>query len=453
MKKKIRDMFTPRTLTVLIVALICILAYIVLENFSSVKAAIVKYYGYISPIVTGFIIAYLLNPAVSFFRDVCFKKIKKRSAANALAVVVTIILILALLATLIAFVFPELYSSVKSLFVNIDTYISQFKTWIEGILGEIGFGGVDVDKFFGDWENIIHIMIDWLDKNSDTVIGITQKAGGIVLDFLVSALIAVYFLFEKERLVKGINRIAMAFMKPKRYERTRLTLKKVHIILSKFITSELIDMCIIGFSNYIFMVIFGMPYPLLISIIVALTNLIPNFGPFIGGIPSALLILIIDPLSAVIFAIWIAGIQFLDGNFIKPMLIGDSLGLSPALVLISIVVGGNIFGIPGMVLGVPVVALVSHFIEEAIQKAEAKKYGIEYVPDAIVEESESYGKKSLVERFKDLRRARKEKKKHANEQDDAPHDPEQPQDEPAEPEAVEEDAVPEAKTETEEHES
>ncbi|MBR2370872.1 MAG: AI-2E family transporter [Clostridia bacterium] len=410
MKKKLKDFFTPRILTIIIVALICIVSYIVLLNFSEVRQALSKFYGYISPIVSGFIIAYLLNPAVVFFRDVCFKRIRRRSTANALAVTVTVILILALLVTLMAFVIPELYSSIKSLFVNIDDYMAQFKTWISNIFSEVGFSGIDVDKFFGNWENVIHIAIEWLNVNSDTVIGITQKAGGALLDFIISALVAVYLLFDKKRLVKGINRTAVAFMKPETYERTKITLKKINIILSKFITSELIDMCIIGFSNYIFMLIFGMPYPLLISIIVALTNLIPNFGPFIGGIPSALLILIIDPMSAILFAIWITGMQFLDGNFIKPMLIGDSLGLSPALVLISIVVGGNMFGIPGMVLGVPAVALISYFVEERIKKIEAAKLGIEYVPDAIVEETETYEKKSLAERFRDLRETRKLKK-------------------------------------------
>lgn len=410
MKKKFKDLFTPRTLTIIIVALICIASYIILLNFSAVKQAFTTFYGYVSPIVSGFIIAYLLNPAVVFFRDVCFKRIRQRSAANALAVTVTVILILALLVTLMAFVIPELYSSVKSLFVNIDSYIAQFKTWISTIFSEVGFGGINVDSLFGNWENVIHIAIEWLNVNSDTVIGITQKAGGALLDFVISALVGVYLLFDKKRLVKGVNRLALAFMKPEKYERTKITLKKINIILTKFITSELLDMCIIGFSNYIFMVIFGMPYPLLISIIVALTNLIPNFGPFIGGIPSALLILIIDPMSAILFSIWIAGMQFLDGNFIKPMLIGDSLGLSPALVLISIVVGGNMFGIPGMVLGVPAVALIAYFVEEHVKKIEAAKLGIEYVPDAIVEETESYEKKSLAERFRDLRQARKLKK-------------------------------------------
>lgn len=380
MRKKLKDLFSKRNAAMLIGAIILIVIYILLQNFSDVRKYVGKVIGYFSPVIIGLVIAYLLNPLVEFFGNVCFKKIKKRSLANGLAVFVVVILVLVILVSLIAFIIPEIIQSVETIVTNMDNYMNTFKDFLKGVTEKVPIIDIDIDKLIGDWSDIFQTAVKWVNDNSQSIINASISVAGAVMNAILGFMIAVYILIDKQRLMNSVKRLFTAVTKEEKYEKRKQRLDHVNHIMSKYISCEIIDALIIFVSNYIFMIIFDMPYQLLISVIVGVTNLIPNFGPFIGGIPSFLLILIINPMDAVIFGIWTIGLQFIDGNAIKPLLFGDALGLPSAWVLISIVVGGRMFGIAGMVLGAPVATIIFYAIDEYLTKRENEKKAV--APDA-----------------------------------------------------------------------
>ena len=380
MRKKLKDLFSKRNAAMLLGAIILIVIYILLQNFSDVRKYVGKVIGYFSPVIIGLVIAYLLNPLVEFFGNVCFKKIKKRNLANGLAVFVVVILVLVILVSLIAFIIPEVIQSVETLVTNMDNYMNTFKDFLKGVTEKVPIIDIDIDKLIGDWSDIFQTAVKWVNDNSQSIITASISVAGAVMNAILGFMIAVYILIDKKRLMNSVKRLFTAVTKEEKYEKRKQRLDHINHIMSKYISCEIIDALIIFVSNYIFMIIFDMPYQLLISVIVGVTNLIPNFGPFIGGIPSFLLILIINPMDAVIFGIWTIGLQFIDGNAIKPLLFGDALGLPSAWVLISIVVGGRMFGIAGMVLGAPVATIIFYAIDEYLAKRENEKKAA--APDA-----------------------------------------------------------------------
>lgn len=371
MKNKLKSLFNKKYMAIMLIALASVLLYAVLQNFSGVKNFISKIFGYLSPLIIGIVVAYILNPAVSFFANKCFKKFKRRKAANALSVAITIVLLVLVLVFLISVIIPEVYQSALTLINNIGNYMNTFKDFLNRINDKIPIIDVDVDKLVGSWDNLLDKAILWIEENYNDIIKVGVDVGSALINFVLGFIIAVYMLLDKEKMLAAISRFFRLTLKPGTYTNLREKVLHIHSVMIKYIMTEIIDSLIVLISNYVFMIIFDMPYALLVSVIVGVTNLIPNFGPFIGGIPSVLLILIINPMDAVIFAIWTIGLQFIDGNAIRPMLLGDSLGLSPVVVLVSITVGGSMFGIPGMVLATPVVSVIMYILEEYLQKKEA----------------------------------------------------------------------------------
>lgn len=372
MKNKIKSLFNKKHMAAMIIVFAAILFYIVLQNFEKVGDFISKIVGYLSPLIIGIVIAYLLNPATSFFANKCFKKFKSKKAANALSVAITVILLILILVFLISVIIPEVYHSVLTLVNNFGNYMNTFKDFLNKINEAIPIVDVDVDKLIGSWDTLLDKFVLWIEENYNDIIKVGVNVGSALLNFVLGFIIAVYMLLDKDRMMAAISRFFKLTLKPNTYSNLREKVLHIHNVMIKYITTEITDSLIVLVANYVFMLIFDMPYALLVSVIVGVTNLIPNFGPFIGGIPSVLLILIINPMDAVIFGIWTIGLQFIDGNAIRPMLLGDSLGLSPVVVLVSITVGGQMFGIPGMVLATPAVSVIMYILEESLQKKEAK---------------------------------------------------------------------------------
>ena len=272
MRKKLKDLFSKRNAAMLIGAIILIVIYILLQNFSDVRKYVGKVIGYFSPVIIGLVIAYLLNPLVEFFGNVCFKKIKKRSLANGLAVFVVVILVLVILVSLIAFIIPEIIQSVETLVTNMDNYMNTFKDFLKGVTEKVPIIDIDIDKLIGDWSDIFQTAVKWVNDNSQSIINASISVAGAVMNAILGFMIAVYILIDKQRLMNSVKRLFTAVTKEEKYEKRKQRLDHVNHIMSKYISCEIIDALIIFVSNYIFMIIFDMPYQLLISVIVVVTN-------------------------------------------------------------------------------------------------------------------------------------------------------------------------------------
>ena len=363
----------------------CIFFFILLR-FSEISEFVKKIINVSMPIIYGFVIAFLLNPIMKQIEKFVKRLFENKKVgekfvdkfSRTLGVFGALVFGIAIVVALLNMIIPELYASISGLVVSlpkdIDRWISQ--------LSAMGEGDTTVEKLIQD--GLIQggeILEDWVKTGllaqTDVLLG--KVTGGVIsvvgslLDILVGIMTSVYILFSKDKFIAQAKKIVYAFMKPKRANILIHIGRKANEIFTGFIIGKIIDSVIIGILCFIGLTIFKMPYVLLVSVIVGVTNVIPVFGPYIGAIPSIILIFLASPIHGLYFAIFILALQQLDGNVIGPAILGDSTGLTPFWVIFSIVVGGGLMGVFGMIIGVPTFALIYYIFRMFIrQKLEHK---------------------------------------------------------------------------------
>ncbi len=331
----------------------------------------------LSPFTFGILIAYLLFPLVKrlthFFRDICH--IKFKGLAKGLSIFLSYGIVFGLILTFLILVIPELI-------VNISSLINQIPQLYDSLLTEINYLGkkypdIDFSYFSGLLKTIIpeitstlkNLALNILPQIYNTSIDIIK---GIVNVF-ISIMFSVYLLIDKDRLSAAISRFFHIFLSNEKEAALRTHLKKCHQIFGGYIIGKTIDSLIIGVLCYIGMSLLRLDYALLISVIVGITNIIPYFGPYMGAIPSALILLFISPVQCLIFAIWILALQQLDGLVIGPKILGNSTGLRPLWIIFAISIGGSVAGILGMFFGVPILGIIFYFADVFLTKKEKLK--------------------------------------------------------------------------------
>lgn len=327
--------------------------------------------GALTPFLIGGAIAFLLNPIVKAFNKpmyVLCKKIFKKdskaeSMANVISVIVTILIFVAFIVILLAIVLPQLKDSLVKLYDNIPTYINNIRAWLKNLLKGNPEVQATVLNYVDNLQDVLNKFLnDTLIPNMDTIL--LKVTSGIidfllvVVDIFIGIIISIYFLLGKENLKAKGKKLIYSSCSKERGNKILDGLEYVNRVFGGFISGKIIDSLVIGFMTGIFCAIVDMPYGVLVAVLIGVTNIIPFFGPFIGALPSALLILVEDPTMALIFLIFILVLQQLDANIVQPVVLGDSTGLSGLGVLLAIIVGSNLFGIVGMVLSVPVFAII-----------------------------------------------------------------------------------------------
>lgn len=390
---KIREHF-KRGMTAFLIVAACIVCYFAFLRFDVIADAFYKITSLLRPIIYGVVIAYLLNPVMKFVEKYVSKGlshvIKKeknlQKFSRSIAIFASIIFALAIVSALFVMLIPELLKSINELFEKMPGQIQEFIDY----LSELRKG----DK---QHQQILETALvqgsaaleEWattnlFSKDNILVTGITGITTGVIsilggmLDIIIGVIVSIYALFSKEDFLGQGRKIIYAVMTPKRANLTLHILRKSNSIFSGFIIGKIIDSAIIGVLCFIGVSILNMPYALLVSVFVGVTNVIPYFGPFIGAIPTAILIMIVDPMKGLYFIIFIFLLQQLDGNIIGPTILGDSTGLSAFWVLFSILLFGGLFGVVGMIIGVPTFAVFYYVVKLFVtQKLEAKNLPVE----------------------------------------------------------------------------
>lgn len=359
-----------------------------------------------APIICGVVIAYVLNPLMMYLENKVFRRIKeeappeqnivmrklhnsavgdsvvvktlekhsapmekkmrtRRKLARILSLLTTYVIIIALIVGIAVAVFPSVANSVIDLADQMPGYIAKLEGWVNKMFEDYP----DVAKFIS---TEVHNFADLVDKLAESIQPIAGDLLGNVSgelfkiigslfvglkNFLIGFIIAIYLLYSKERMLAQCKKIIFAFFRADKCEVFFNACARSNDIFKKYIISNLVDAMIIFVFMVIGMFAMGMPYQMLIAVVCAVTNLIPFFGPFIGAIPCGLLILLVDPIKVIWFGIFVLVLQQIDGNVIKPFLFGETMGLPAIWVLISIIVGGGLLGIPGMLFGAPVFAV------------------------------------------------------------------------------------------------
>nr|WP_326215954.1 AI-2E family transporter [uncultured Oscillibacter sp.] len=360
----------------------------------------------VQPILYGAFIAYLLSPMVDFFEGHLFASAvaKARSAgrisrgARAVSLILTWLVIYVLFHLLASILLPELYRSVLQLFGSAESYYNTISGWIQHLLES----NPDVEHWVTQQMNTYYEDIQtWLTKEAlpQATTLMTAVSGGVMTvlvffkDLLVGIIASVYLLATKEHCAAYARKMTYALVPTRYVDWVLRGARKTDEIFAGFVRGKLLDSLIIGIICFVGCSILKFPYTPLVSVIVGVTNVIPFFGPFLGAIPSIFLILLVNPLQAVYFMLFVLALQQLDGNVIGPKILGDKTGLSSLWVIIAILVGGSFFGVPGMFFGVPVCAClynaVDFFLRARLRRKDLPTDDVSYDrPGAVVSAQE-----------------------------------------------------------------
>ena len=353
----------------------CIAFYLILNNLGYFLSKIGFFIGILSPFAGGVVIAYILDPMVKFFYHKLFKeKNKTRGIAILMAYAVAILLIV-LLAWL---VIPQIVNSIVMLFTNFPSYIQGVQDLLVMMQDRYGIDLQQAIKMLDDSEAMVKEVYSLATAAMPQIVDSIGSVASNFVGIFTSVAASIYMLADKEHLLHQLRTLTHAFLPEKAADNTLRICHYANVNFTGFFVGKIIDSAIIGVLCYIGCEILKMPFTvvamailrldfaLLISVFIGITNIIPVFGPFIGAIPSIFILLLVDPIQAVIFGVLILVIQQLDGNFIGPKILGSSIGISALWILFSIVVGGDLFGIVGMVVGVPVFATLYGLAQEFV---------------------------------------------------------------------------------------
>ena len=355
-----------------VAACIAVLLYVLLIRLPDVRKGIGKFIGYFRPVILGCVIAYIVNPLATLLSETMFRFIKKEKNRYTISCIVAFILVAALLVFSLMILIPQLISSIGTFIGNLDSYVESLGTWLE----KIGLSKdlLDLDSLIGSSK--VEDSTKTIMESASTVLSKSMSAGRGIARWLIAFMLAIYLLLAKGSLTKGAGRLIKAIFGEEKYAEITVFLTKSNDVFKRYIVFNLIDSAIIGALNFIFMMIMGMEYAGLITFVVALTNLIPTFGPLIGGAFGAFILLLVKPIHVLFFLGFTLLLQFLDAYFIKPKLFGDSLGVSGLWILIGVIVGGNMFGIVGILLSIPMVAILSFLYSRYLLPWLEKRHGI-----------------------------------------------------------------------------
>lgn len=374
----------------------CILFFFVLLRYRGFTDAWKQFISAGQPIIMGLVLAYLLNPVMKFCEKPIYDFLKKRmkqeskakKAARGIAVGCAILFLLLIIGFLIAAIVPAVISSVGSLIETLPSQVQSFVTLMEnGIWGDT--------ELTETISVILTSVTDYVEKwAQETLLPqaqayITQITSGVIsvvkgfLNFIIGIIVAVYVMMIQETLAGQSKKVIYAVFKPKHGNVIIHTVRKSSEIFGGFISGKILDSAIIGVICYIGCLILRMPYAILIAVIIGVTNIIPFFGPIIGAVPCLLLVVIQSPLHALYLLIFVIVLQQVDGNIIGPKILGDSTGLSSFWVMFAILVAGGVWGFLGMLLGVPVFAviyyIVSHLVRTGLRRRNLPDLTAEYI--------------------------------------------------------------------------
>lgn len=375
MKEKYNNYFRWG-ITVFIIIACSILFFFFIFRLDTIVGFLGTVSSILTPVILGAVIAYLINPLVTVTDKYLFAFCRncripvKISCFIAVSISITLWLglLVAGISLLFSMIVPELYSSIIKLAGDFRDYANTIYSFINTHLES----NPEILSYVQQaLDTIINSVYNWVNNEliiqvqglmSKLTVGISWIVT-LVTNIVVSLIVSVYLLVSKRRFVGQAKKILYVFLKPDTANVALSIFRQVDKIFGGFISGKIIDSLIIGVLCFIGASILKMPYALLISVIIGVTNVIPFFGPYIGAIPSAFLVLLIDPGKCLIFVIFIFLLQQLDGNIIGPAILGDSTGVSPFWIVFSILVGGGLFGFVGMLLGVPTFAVIYYLVK------------------------------------------------------------------------------------------
>lgn len=357
------------TISLYILSIILIGSLIIkaIMDWQSVYSVILYIFNILSPFIMGFCFAFMLNPLV---KAVCNKfftkhfKFKKEKSAYYLSLMTTYVVLIGLIILLLIFVIPQIYYSLVDL-KNVIT--EQYFIIMEKLTKSPNdFDNEQFDNFISIINNAVPQLVGYLSDFTTNLIPLIYNTSLSVItglwNVILGIIISIYMLADRENILHHVKRLFYAVIPAEGSATIVRTGRESIDIFSRYVTGKTIDSLIIGVITFVTMTVFQLDFKILISVFVGVTNMIPYFGPFIGGIAGVMILLIKTPIDALIFGVLILIIQQFDGLYLGPKILGESTGLKPLWVIFAIMVGGSLFGVIGMLIGVPTVAVIAHIL-------------------------------------------------------------------------------------------
>lgn len=373
-----------------------IISYYVIFHLDNLTAKINALFKILMPIIDGLILGYLMTPVLDTIERKIVKPVLKRfkirlrkSKIRIISVIITLIVVLTALYAFLSVVIPQLGNSINTIIEQFPSYIDTLAAWITNLLEEnpkltewinslsgdssvLGKNAAEIiNNYFSDFETFINSkLVPQLNNLITTLISISTSVYAILMQFwnlIIGFIISIYILSSKELFAAQAKKAAYAFLPTETANRLISNIRFANKTFGGFFVGKILDSIIIGLICFIVTSILGTPFCVLISVIIGVTNIIPFFGPFLGAIPSILLILFVNPLQALYFLIFVIILQQIDGNIIGPKILGNSTGLSSFWVIFAITLFGGIWGIVGMIVGVPIFAVIFAFMKSLIE--------------------------------------------------------------------------------------
>jgi len=360
-----------------------ILFYMALNYIGLLTDGIGTVIKILSPFVWGLVISWIIFPMMRSFEENLFmplgERIHKKNPqtakkfARSFAVLLSELVFLAAIAALVYLILPQLYQSIETIVRSSDGYISSLTTWIETVLIDYP----EIESYLLSAVGTLNTgLIEWLQTTILPELGnlVTNVTAGVyyvlmgVYNLLIGIIVSIYVLGNLETFRANAKRMLYSTVSVDNAKRFLDGLKFTNRTFIGFLNGKLLDSAIIGLICYVCCSLLKMPYSLLVSVIVGVTNIIPFFGPFIGAIPSTIIILMVSPLKALIFVVFVLILQQVDGNIIGPKILGSTTGINGFWVMFSIILGAGLFGFWGMLLGVPVFVVIYTIINMSIEK-------------------------------------------------------------------------------------
>lgn len=358
---KLRQLSKQKWFNGAVIACIGVAFYVILTHLSPILHALWHFLGNFKSIFVGIVFAYVINPVAKFFYYRLFTKMALGQKRWALSVLLAFLTGFLALAFLMVALVPQLIQSILLFSSNFESYANA----LSDLLVTSGLGailpGEQLQTLTG---NALDAIQSFVVTNAGAILNSAANSGRQILSTVISLILAIFFLLNKKTALNGVRRLLRAFLRQEAAQELLGFLLRCDTILVSYLGQTLLDALIVGGINTLVMLLFGMPYIGLVSVVVAVTNLIPNFGPVIGGVVGGFILLMVKPWYALVFLILTVLLQSADAYLIKPKLFSNSLGVSGLLILVASILFGNLFGILGVLLAIPAAAILSFVYNE-----------------------------------------------------------------------------------------
>lgn len=373
-RKKFNELWSNSRRMLMVVAF-GVALFVGLEHLSEVLGAVRTFLNILEPVFLGIVIAFLANMPLRFLERRVFKKWKREKLRRAVAVALSFLLIVAILAAFMILIIPRMADSIVSLADGFDGYIGSLTVWADDLWGRINLSpGTEakisefVDKFLAGFD-------EFLSGAVSTILKATISVLSFAVDLLIAFIIGFYALYRKEKLTFGCKKFIVAAFREEQAAHIMDVAERTYKSLHDYFFGMIAECTILGLMTYAMMLIFNFPYPVLISVIVGMTQIVPILGPWLAGAFGVLIIFVTNPSQALWFALALITVQQIDNNLVYPRVVGKAVGLSAIWVMIAVILGGGLFGIVGVVLCVPIMAVVYTLVSEWVnRRVEDKRF-------------------------------------------------------------------------------